>query len=263
MGMQWLIFSTILCATPVAALAAYVSGVDDPQSGKENKIPKEMQATLDQAVLTYYKNPQPEKINTILDIIADSHALDRKTASAPMVGFFTVVFADNKNHIMSWISRNNYYQQAQYVIVNSLLHAGLKESALLFAKAHRWDKDELYRLRESHDKVDLKKLTVIVPGHIDTLWGAFFASGDPIYVNQIIDAALTEFLPKHSDAEYFIENQQEAIDENRTLAATTLREYARDHTIVRATLDKRIAAETNAANKKSLSELLSPAPEAK
>ena len=59
------------------------------------------------------------------------------------------------------------------------------------------------------------------------------------------------------------ENQQEAIDENRTLAATTLREYARDHTIVRATLDKRIAAETNAANKKSLSELLSPAPEAK
>lgn len=241
---RFLIAFLFLTGMPFAVQASYISGVDDTMSGREVLIPKELQRELDYNVLTYYQDPDPEKINRILDIIADSKVLDRKTAPAPMVGFLTVVFANNKNRVISWMSRNNYYEQAQFVIVNALMHAKLKESAMLFAKAHHWDPENIYRIRETEDTIDLKKLPIIVPGHIDTLWGAFFASGDEIYVDQIITAALTDFLPEHSEADYFInDQQQQAIDENRTLAQVTLKDYAKDHAPVKSAVEKRLAKE--------------------
>lgn len=238
----------ILSASP--AFAAYVSGVDDEAPDRQLKITAEQKKILDDSVLTYYQDFDSKKVDALLDLIADSVVLDRKTASPPLVGFLTVVFQDNVDHVFSWMSRNDYYPGAQYVIVNALLHAKLKESALLFAKAHKWEPDDLYRLRETDDTVNLKKLEVVVPGHIDTLWGAFFASGDTVYVEQIINAATAGALPKFKEADYYLENQSDALAENKLLAANTLRDYAREHPIVRDALEKRFKAEPESSPKK-------------
>lgn len=243
-----LLLMLTLSASP--AFAAYVSGVDDETPDRPLKITAEQKKILDDSILTYYQDSNSKKIDALLDLIADSVVLDRKTASPPLVGFLTVVFEDNKDQVFSWMSRNDYYPGAQYVIVNALLHAKLKEAALLFAKAHKWEADDIYRLRETDDTVNLKKLEIVVPGHIDTLWGAFFASGDPIYVEQIIDAAMAGALPKFKEADYFLENQGDALAENKMLAANTLRDYAREHPVVREALEKRLKAEPDSSPKK-------------
>lgn len=241
--MKRLLCILLVLLLPVTGHAGYVSGVDDPYAGGKLDVSPEIQEALDNAILTYYQHPTPEKVNQVMDIIANSNTLDRKTASPPIVGFLTVVFADNKNRVLSWISRNDYYPSAQYVIVNALLHAKLKESALLFAKAHHWNREDIYLLRESDDRVDFKRMKIIVPGHIDSLWGAFFASGDPVYVDQIIEATMSDAIPEHSEVEYSLEDKEGTLNENKTLAARTLKDYARDHQPVRVAIERRIRTE--------------------
>jgi hypothetical protein len=236
----------------MSANAAYVSGVDDTAGDRELKISAEVKTLLDASILTYYKEPNPKKIDALLDIMAETPLLDRKTSLPPLIGFFTIVFPNNKDRVMGWMSRNNYNTPGQHVIVNALLHANMKESALLFAKAHKWSDEEIYRLRETPSLINLKKMFVALPGHIDTLWGAFFASGDPIYVEQIIDAMLAESLPKHAYDAFSIPEGGDALAENKTLAATTLRDYAPDHAPVREALEKRLGAEPESSPKKEL-----------
>lgn len=225
---------------------AYVAGMDDTNAN----ISPEVQKKLDEAITTYYVHPSPKKVDTVLDIMNSTDLLNKKTAWAPMVGFLTVVFADNKNHVFDWMARNDYNTYAQDIFVAALEHAKLTEAAYVFAQAHQWKKYEIMQLQNDFDALDLKHLVVAVPGHIDTLWGAFFASGDPIYVNEIINvlfedataSLLTDLhnVPAGADAE------------NKRLAETTLRQYAPQHAPVKAALAARIATEKDAAKKKTL-----------
>ncbi len=231
----------------------YVSGVDDTQGGRESKLDKPARKLLWDSVLNYYKDPKPEKVDTLLDLMASTDMLTRKTAWAPLVGFLTVVFPANKDHVMRWMSRNDYNTHAQYVIVNALMHAGMKESALLFAKAHRWEGEDMIRLRDMNHKINLKNLPIVMPGHIDTLWGAFFASGDTVYVEQIIEAMLTEKThSKELNNAYYMTDDADPTTENKALAAMTLRDYARDNPPVREAIEKRLNAETKGSSKYEL-----------
>lgn len=251
----WHVLLLLFCL-PIKA-SAYVSGINDPQSGRESNLDAESQQRLDDAILTYYKDKNPQRINIVLDMMAYTGLLERKTAWAPLVGFLTVVFPENKNRVMGWMSRNDYNTNAQYIIVNALMHARMKESALLFAKAHQWKSEDLYRLRETQDTVDMKKLKVIVPGHIDTLWGAFFGSGDTAYVEQIIDAMLADELPNHNPKDYPMPDGSNPVDEIKLLAIETLKYYAIYHPAVREVLQKRYdAAEENTAKKEIFKKLL-------
>lgn len=234
---------------PAFAFAS-VSGMDDV----DPNIPTSTQQKLDEAITTYYQYPSVEKVETVLDIMNDSKLLRKKTAWPPMVGFLTVVFADNQEHLFRWMSRKDYNSHAQDVFVAALLHAKLKETALVFAQAHQWKKDQLDQLRDMQDNVDLKHLAIRVPGHIDTLWGAFFASGDRIYVDEII-AVLSQdhppaATPDVAGASY---NMPE---ENKKLAETTLRQYAPYHPPVREALKVRIAAEKDKVRKQLLKSIL-------
>lgn len=251
--MKRLLLICLMClCLPATAQAVYITGVDDTSGDRKPNIGMEEQKLLDDSILTYYQSPSVEKINNILDIMTQTPLLERKTAWAPLVGFFTIVFPNNKDHVMAWISRNDYNEHAQYVIVNALLHAHMRETALLFAKAHKWDAESIYRLREHTDMVDLNKLIIVLPGHIDTLWGAFFASGNVIYVDQIIENLLTGKIPEHAYQAFMIEDGTDILSENKVLAATTLRDYARDHKPVREALEKRYNAEPDSSPVKKL-----------
>ncbi len=236
----------------LAPLLAYasLSGVDDI----DPNIPAATQSLIDNAVMTYYQHPSVDKVNTVLDIMTTSDVLRKKTAWAPLIGFLTVVFADNKDHVYEWISRNDYTTYGQDVIVAALMHAKLKDSALIFAKGEQWKPEEMDNLRAAQDTVDLKHLDIILPGHIDTLWGAFFASGDQIYVNEIINALFMTTLPDSNTVP--VPEGYDVVGENKMLATTTLKAYAAEHEIVRKVLVKRINQEKDEAKKTILKQLL-------
>jgi hypothetical protein len=236
---------------PIAAFAT-LSGVDD----FDPVLNGEQQKVFNDAVMTYYQAPSLHKVDTVLDMLNDTDLLRKKTAWAPVIGFLTVIFADNKDHVFNWISRRDYNSYAQEVIVSSLLHAKLKESALVFAQAQQWSQEDIERIRASHDDIDLKKFDIILPGHIDTLWGAFFASGDPVYVNEIIDVLFRNFLPASKTVVAPV-GQYDVVGENKKLAESTLKQYAHQQEAVRNIIKSRIAREKNPANKAKLKQLLS------
>jgi len=229
---------------------ASVSGMDDINPN----IPVETQEKLDEAITTYYQHPSVQQVDTVLDIMNDSDLLRKKTAWPPMVGFLTVIFENNKEHLFDWMARNDYNQYAQDVFISALLHAKLKETALVFAQAHQWKKDELENLQHTWDDVDLKQLEVTAPGHIDTLWGAFFASGDVVYVNEIINVLLRDEMPFSPDS--LIGASYNLLKEDKKLAENTLRQYAPYHEPVRRALSARIAAEKDTTKKQLLQRIL-------
>jgi len=238
---------------PAFAFAS-VSGMDDMNPN----ISSATQAKLDTAVTTYYQHPSIQKVDTVLDIMTGSEVLRKKTAWPPFVGFLTVVFAHNKDHVMQWLSRNDYNMHAQDVIIEALLHAKLKEDALIFAKGEQWEEADIEKLRQAQDKVDLKKLSVILPGHIDTLWGAFFGSGDAVYVREIIEVLFMTSLPSSPDVA--VPPGYDMLAENKKLAETTLRQYAAQHKPVRDIIRATMAEEKSSGHKALLKQLLPHSP---
>lgn len=51
-----IIYILLLLLWLPASTLAYVSGINDPQSGRESKLDAESQQRLDDAILTYYQN---------------------------------------------------------------------------------------------------------------------------------------------------------------------------------------------------------------
>ena len=249
--MKWFVLAALL--VPGLAMAS-VSGIDDLNPN----ISPGLQRQIDEAITTYYQHPSVEKVDTVLTIMNDSDLLRKKTAWTPLVGFLTIVFENNKQHLFHWMGLNEYNTFAQDVFVTALLHAKLKETANVFAQAHQWQKVSLDQLLAYNEKVDLKHLEVDVPGHIDALWGAFFASGDPVYVNEIISVMFDkrpEPLPPPGNLK-----PEDMMEENKKLAEATLRQYAPLYKPVRQALKVRIAAEKNKKKKAVLKRLLLPLP---
>ena len=129
--MRWLF---LLAAFLPSVAFATVLGVDDA----DTPIPAATRAKLDNALTTYYQHPTVGKVSTVLKIMNGSDVLRNKTSWPIFVGFLTVVFAENKNHVMHWLSLDDYNTYAGDVIVTALLHAHLQETALVFAQAQQW-----------------------------------------------------------------------------------------------------------------------------
>lgn len=245
--MKWLALLAVLLP---GFASAYVSGVDD---GESNLTPA-VQARLDTAMTTYYRSPSPQKVETVLDIMNDTPLLRKKRAWPAVIGFLSVVFPTNKQHLFDWMSLHDYNLYAEDVFVSALMHANLRETALVFAQAHHWRKPELDRIRYGYDKLDLKHMAIVVPGHIDTLWGAFFGSGDTVYVTEIMDVLFRKDEPPPKDVP---PSQFANLPlENKKLAEKTLKQYSAEHPEVRAVVTDRIAEEKDPQIKSYLKRII-------
>jgi hypothetical protein len=247
---KWLLILVLLFP---GIASATVVGVDDT----DNTIPAVTREKLDKVMTTYYQHPDMYRVSTVLKIMNSSDVLMKKTSWPVFVGFLTIVFGDNKNHVMHWISMYDYNSYAEDVMVTALLHAHLKETALVFAQAQQWKSEEQDRIRYMEDHVDLKHLNIALPGHIDTLWGAFFASGDVTYVNEIIEVL---FMKTLSASDMMVvppgHKMEEVLDENKKLAANSLKVYAASHKIVSDAIRKRLERSEDRAEREMLQRLL-------
>lgn len=250
--MKWLLALWLLL--PAGVMAETVSGIDDINPN----LPIETRAKLDDAITTYYKHPDPKKVEIVLDAMNDSALLQKKVAWPPLVGFLTVIFENNKPHLFDWMARHDYNNYAQDVFAAALVHARLNETAMVFAQAHGWSKARIYRLRSFFDTVDMKHMQILLPGHIDTLWGAFFASGDKIY----IDEMLTVFTGPDiaSEKSLLQEIPGGALIETKALIGKTLRYYAPSHPLVVHAIRERAVHETDPAKQAALLGLLTSSP---
>lgn len=155
---------------------------------------KDLVSEVDPFYMSYYKNPQPEKIGELMKKDAELIDLTKDLGSLPgKVGFYMEVFKRNPKLVPQWIKEvSNFPPLARQVYLTSLslvdtpeakeeVKKYLEHDPLALHMAKNMDKD--LRTPKDLDKTEN-------PSALDMAWGSFFGSGDPEYVQAIIRCAV-------------------------------------------------------------------------
>jgi hypothetical protein len=159
-----------------AVMALMVEARAQPQS----QVPLD-----DDLFLHFYNNPEPARLVGFLESYQER--APSWNAFPPVTGFFAVVFRRN----VDWIDRlvPDHPDSRTAVAINAALRLAGEpairpnlQSRLAAAGADARLRAELAGL-----PLQLERLHVVTPTHLDVLWGASFASGDARYVRMIVD----------------------------------------------------------------------------
>jgi hypothetical protein len=127
----------------------------------------------------YYRDKDSSQTDDFLQWLQTSQILDKNSGAArPLAAFMSIIFADNPTKVAGWLKEDNFTGNTKTAIEMALWLAGNDTELKAFTK---------------NSKVSTKaapKLTNIPiqgPTDLDMMWGAFQASGNPVYVNKIID----------------------------------------------------------------------------
>jgi hypothetical protein len=139
------------CAnTPVAIAAGNLPPLRTPED-------------LDRFMNKYYLQPHPERIADAMVMLTTSGVLQIPEAVGPITGFFSEVFLTNPSRMTEWKS----VIDKQSGFAKSVL-----DSAVSWSKAG-----------------GVLQLPGQLPQMNDFYWGAFFASGNPLYVKKLLELA--------------------------------------------------------------------------
>jgi hypothetical protein len=108
---------------------------------------------------------------------------DHPPALPPMIGFLAAFFEKDPAQI-DRVANHPFQRKGQTVVLISLEAAGNGAAARRIAGKWHWSDAEVAKLGE------IKPLAGLVPespSDLDTLWGAAFSTGDPVYVRKIYD----------------------------------------------------------------------------
>jgi hypothetical protein len=142
-------------------------------------------AGYDTVVAHFYADPKPEKLAGFLDRMAGSPL--PWTAFPPLVGFYAVLFHLHPDWIPQLLPEK--FDARTSATVAAAWRLGQQPPmaqslrARIDAAGHDLPLDNA--LTDLPEK--LADLHVTTPTHLDILWGAFYASGDPAYPQQILD----------------------------------------------------------------------------
>jgi hypothetical protein len=126
-----------------------------------------------------------------LQWMQDSQVLEEhQSAEEPLAAFLSVVFAENPQRIEIWAHDVEYTGRAKEAVEYALWLSGNGEIiAKLFGKT------------PSYAEASLEPLSGLIPnkpGDLDLMWGAFFASGNTLFVGKIVDV-LDDSVPLTGD----------------------------------------------------------------
>ncbi len=150
---------------------------------------------LDAYTAYYYETRQSGLISRSMEFIDSSNLVDDESTHSSIVGFYSEVFRQNPDEIWAWIDTIDGMENvdSRRVFWKALWMANLTAGTEYFRSKIENEKveaiEELNSYLSSAPPVPVN-LTPEVPGELDLQWGAFFASGDVKYVDNIIDAAL-------------------------------------------------------------------------
>ena len=148
---------------------------------------------------TYYLHPQPDRIAEVIDALSSSGFV-RPTQEFVVVGFFSEVFAANPNRVPEW---------QDHIAKQDNRPKWLLEQALSVSKTGGL-------LKNNGHSAPLN----------DGWWAAFFASGNPKFVERIID-----------QLQYCDERTDEMLFFAGATAKWSLASNARTNPLVRSTLE--------------------------
>jgi hypothetical protein len=142
-------------------------------------------AELNLAMMHFYEEPDPKQISVIIRSISDHQVLEREEAIPPITGFLAVAAQRYPSHVEEWsIVISSLPRSDQLHLWRALWLADIPETHRALARAQ--ETGLIPGNQPFHAPPSLRSLYVATASDLDALWGAFFASGDTVYVGRII-----------------------------------------------------------------------------
>ncbi len=151
----------------------------------------ETEEQFEEAMTYYYQNNEPNKLICGLEYYSDGPLFQNKKIRMPIAHFYAAAFNKSPEFL------NKLYEQMSatgsdkakifalhvFWVINSE-----KSLALLNHAEESWNHPEISRianLMKTNKPKDLLNIAPQTPGDLDNLWATFFASGDPLAIEQI------------------------------------------------------------------------------
>ena len=191
------------------------------------------QEKLDLFSNDYYKHKNTVLVSSTMSFIDKGSDIPIKIISGAVSGFYSQVFRENPDKLGKWIKEiNEFTERGQGLFLNALWISNVPEAKrYLEQRADAATGHIKAGLRELVESAPPNLNSVVPNNHIegDMVWGAFLATGDPIYIVNIIEA--TAQYDNREDFNVFI---------NAAIGKWSLAANAQQHEIVYRTLEEQL-----------------------
>lgn len=146
----------------------------------------------------YYQSPRPELTTDILRAMHKIDYLAHTDNTAPLIGFFSQIFAKNPEDIKIWLVEvSQFSPQEIRVFLLALHHAPLSDNSMLILPlALRADMADISNNISEFKIEPNMQITLNTVSKLQLVWGAFLASGDLGYLRLLLSVTLT---PENND----------------------------------------------------------------
>ncbi|MDB6095666.1 MAG: hypothetical protein JWM32_3228 [Verrucomicrobia bacterium] len=138
----------------------------------------------------YYQNPQVGEVPRLVQALSHQGYFDESDHVTVAIGFLGTVFAQNPSRVDSWLPTfRNLPTSHQRLIAAALWQAGNPRGAEMLRTLSRTSafRPEIEHLAEG-PSVAIAQTPVLSTASMNLQWGAFLASGDRIYVTNVLAA---------------------------------------------------------------------------
>ena len=170
-GKELLFMFTSVLQVLVLLLASATANTGTSQASSELKTPNDVGAFMQ----TYYSHPQPELIGQLIDALRLTGFLQKLNNASSVIGFFSEIFAAHADRVSEWRALiSNQDDQISPALAQAVSVS--KAGGVLKLEGHS-------------------------AGLNDEYWGAFFASGNPAFVQRLVDQL--RYLDERNDEALF------------------------------------------------------------
>ena len=144
--------------------------------------------TMDDVLLR--RKGQLSNVDDFLKWLQDNRLVeDNDGAAAPVAAFLSVIFSANPTRVEDWVQTTKASGKTKDLVAAALWLSGNVKMASEMS-GHPIG---------TGSPIPLADIRIEHPSHLDMMWGAFFASGDTVYVQRIIET-LDDTVPLTGDA---------------------------------------------------------------
>jgi hypothetical protein len=140
----------------------------------------------------YYQNPRPNDFLPAVYSLSQNGYFESAGQPATAIGFFSTVFAQNPQHVNSWLARASDLPLEHRRILAAAAWkaghpAGARQLRELSANADDQLRADLARLLDA-GPVAVAQSPVLSESSMNLQWGAFLASGDERHILNVLSA---------------------------------------------------------------------------
>jgi hypothetical protein len=136
-------------------------------------------------VETYYEHREVTRLPRVLEEMDRGGVFGARSAQRITSAWLSTVLAQPEVRPEQVVAEAKLGTRARRALAEALSNAGRSDLAKEIASADGWSARDARKLEAP--AVALRTVPIAEPADLDRMWGAFFASGDALYVRRVID----------------------------------------------------------------------------